>query len=411
MKQNVKTIFDRLTERNDEGRNRWGIGTADVYLRQVAKSLAGTVTPDEWKRALKDASERLTYCSPDMQPTGMDIEPPSGLELEADFELKAVRTATGDVLHIALPITKRTRGSVEGAIGEFDAIVTSSRVDRDNDILEPKGAQIDPKLPLLWQHTPWEPIGKLVEVLVQNSKRIKARFAFADTALARDALVLVEFGALRISHGFHPIEWEDRTSREGDWLGFHILKYEMLEVSLVSVPSNVDAVITAFTSDKLTHPSVKGWAKSLHDARPTIAKGVTLATGEEVKEVEMDVILPEAEGTKAGRSLSKANETRLTDALADTEEIINSEGASRSIVALAERVKEKLEAVLDSLTSDEGEEGKQFEATVEKTLVGIGDVLAFLAVATKDDASRAQRVVSGRLTILDREELAGLLDL
>jgi len=113
-----------------------------------------------------------------------------------------------------------------------------------------------------------------VEVLVQNNRRVKARFALANTALANDAATLVEFGALRISHGFIPSEWEERRDKKSDeFLGFHITKYDMIEVSLVSVPSNTDAIITAFSREKLFHPTMKSWAKSLHDARIVSVKG------------------------------------------------------------------------------------------------------------------------------------------
>jgi len=417
---------------NGEAFDRWGIGTADVYMNQIADSVKGQVSPARWQKALEVASTRLTYCGPDMQPIGMDTDPPSGLSLDAGFELVPVKSTNGDIYHVAVLKGKRgARETVADAIGEFDAIVTSSRIDRDNDILEPKGANVDPNLALLWQHMPFEPIGRLVEILVQNSKRVKARFALADTALARDALVLVEFGALRISHGFIPTKWEDRTSKQGDWLGFHILEYDMIEVSLVSVPSNVDAIVTAFSSEKLAHPVVKGWAKTFYESRQTIVPGITLAKdsdggdegspqddidGKEVDTAENRlnadflIELPEAPSSeKAGRALSKANERHVEDALADVDAIL-AEDASRVVTALAERAKESLQAVLESVTS-EGEEPKSFEATLETQSPGIGDVLAYLACASKDDAARAKRTVDSRLKLLDRQGIADLLGL
>jgi len=293
-------ILDRLAKR--EG-NRWGIGTAAVYLRQVEEAVKGSMSEERWRKSLAEAETKLTYCSEGMAPCDFDAD----IEPSVGFETVPVKHM-GETIHLALPCATKKRQATPDAIMEFDAIVTSSKVDRDHDILEPKGASIDPMLPLLWQHTSWEPIGKLVDVLVQNAKRIKARFAIADTMLGRDALVLVEFGALRISHGFSPTDWEERRDKKTDeWLGYHILKYEVYEVSLVSVPSNTDAIITAFSAEKLHHPQVKEWAKGFHDARPVQGRGTDLGlsqtAGEILDEFPDGVVtlldgapMPEAEG-------------------------------------------------------------------------------------------------------------------
>jgi len=235
----VRAILDRL------GRDRWGIGTAAVYLRQLNGCLRKTgLDADELAEAIKEAENKLTFCDP-----GMEI------------------------------VTKRKRGKefTEGAIMEFEAVVTSNRLDRDGDVLDPDGAEVDPKAPLLWQHLMMEPIGKLLEVTQQNKKRVKARFAIADTPLGRDAATLVEFGALRISHGFLPTEWEERESKDGEFLGWHIRKYDLIEVSLVSVPSNVDAVVMASERAKLHHPYTKALASAYKRTRPVQVRGIEFA--------------------------------------------------------------------------------------------------------------------------------------
>jgi HK97 family phage prohead protease len=159
---------------------------------------------------------------------------------------------------------------------DFEAVVTTSREDRDRDILEAGGAEVDPKSPLLWQHIPFEPIGKLVQVTKQNSKRVEARFAIADLPLGHDAATLIELEALRISHGFRPLEWEVRETddEEDSWRrGFHIKRFEIMEVSVVSIPANTDAVILANDRHKLHHPLSRAWADRLRRSLPASVVG------------------------------------------------------------------------------------------------------------------------------------------
>jgi len=268
-------ILKQLASRDATG-GRWGIGTAAVYMQQLEASsdpakLFGA-SAGEWTAAKEAAKNRLTFCDPGMVVESFD--PGGKAEFDVwDHAVKLVKI-TPDI-SVGLPVLKRASDGDLNSAMEFDAIITTNRVDRDGDILEPKGAIPDPAMPLLWQHIPMEPIGKLLKISQQNSKRVKGRFAIADTPLGRDAAELVEFGALRISHGFIPTDFEERKNGKkddanGEFLGWHITAYEIIEVSLVSVPSNTDAVVTAFSRQKLHHPAVKQWASTLNDERPVM---------------------------------------------------------------------------------------------------------------------------------------------
>jgi hypothetical protein len=180
---------------------------------------------------------------------------------------------------------KRMTEPYPGAVLEFDCIITSTRKDHDGDVLDSQGGQLDPDMPLLMYHVPLLVAGRYVQLVSQNAKRIAGHFAVANTSLGQDAAVLVEFKALRISHGFRPLKMqplEKPRKSDGDIdmepTGWHITKFLVLETSLVSIPSNQDAVITAFSRDKLVHPLVKAHAKSLFDGRPTVVAvpGLTL---------------------------------------------------------------------------------------------------------------------------------------
>lgn len=166
-----------------------------------------------------------------------------------------------------------------GVIMEFDAVITTTRKDRDGDVMEAKGANVDPRAPLLWQHDPDKPVGRMVDVTDRNNERIAAKFHLADTELGRDAKSLIEIGALRISHGFKPVEFEPLGKAQG----FHIKAWDLYEVSLVSVPSNVDAVITAHRAGKFHSAQIKSWAESLGEpsqqqTEPSERKDTTMTT-------------------------------------------------------------------------------------------------------------------------------------
>lgn len=150
----------------------------------------------------------------------------------------------------------------------FENIVTTPLRDRDGDILRSEGAILDEQMPLLWHHMPPMPVGKMIKVLKQSKKGVKVLTALIDSQLGHDAAALIEFGALRISHGFRPLEFE--PMKDG---GYDITSFEVLEESLVTVPSNVDAIITAFGRGKLCDPLVKSWAKGFSDARPAQGRG------------------------------------------------------------------------------------------------------------------------------------------
>ena len=65
---------------------------------------------------------------------------------------------------------------------------------------------------------------------------------------------LTRLGAIRaVSVGFIPLEMEDRFDDDDRWLGFRFLRSQLIELSLVSVPANPDAVQLAKSID--AHPA------------------------------------------------------------------------------------------------------------------------------------------------------------
>lgn len=156
-------------------------------------------------------------------------------------------------------------------------IVTTPKIDRDGDRLETSGAVVAKRLPLLWQHDANKPLGKAVATLVHDSKMLKLASVIlklkGHEALAEDAAILVEADVLGISHGFRALEWDTLKDTNGkETGGFHVTKFEIMEHSLVSVPSNTDALIEQYSRGKLASPEVKEWAKQAFDSRKKVHK-------------------------------------------------------------------------------------------------------------------------------------------
>lgn len=241
-------VLADIHERKSAG--LYGIRTARPYLKSLdvciagagmcPKSLFGKST-DDWQLALKEAESRLTYCGPDL------------LIKEAD-----IRTSS-----LIAP----------KALMEFGHVITTTRKDRDGDILECSGGKIDKQMPLLAFHNQSQVLGPFVELTRHDSDAIEGRSAILDTSYGRDMVVLVEGKALRISHGFktlkaEPIEMKKLDGGREVPNGWHVKQFHIMEVSLVSVPANEDAVITSFSKGLLHDPLVKAWAGAKFESRP-----------------------------------------------------------------------------------------------------------------------------------------------
>src|SRR6185295_10696504 len=152
----------------------FGISTADSYLTHLSGCFEGGLCPtgmgsvsrDEWEGAMKDAAQKLTFCD-----KGMNID------------------------------TKSIEDSSEpGLLLEFDCCVTSTRKDRDGDILVTSGMTLDPAAPFLWAHSPFHPIGKLLRRTSHTATKLTARCGIMDfgnsqgelATMARDCAVLIK---------------------------------------------------------------------------------------------------------------------------------------------------------------------------------------------------------------------------
>jgi HK97 family phage prohead protease len=122
-------------------------------------------------------------------------------------------------------------------------IASTPVTDRQEDIVEPKGAQFKLPLPLLYQHDAHRPIGHVVAAHLSDegieiSARVDKGIDFIDAAWELIKRQLVR----GLSIGFRPLEMEDI---KGSRWGRHFKKWEWLELSAVTIAANQDASITS----------------------------------------------------------------------------------------------------------------------------------------------------------------------
>lgn len=131
--------------------------------------------------------------------------------------------------------------------------ISTGAVDRDNDVIDQRGWQLEHyrRNPVvLWGHDSrslQNVIGRCVEIGVVGGA-LKAAVEFAPTETAEAALRLCRAQFLNAtSVGFRPLEWEftsDKARGADDWFpGIDFRKQELLELSIVAIPANPEALI------------------------------------------------------------------------------------------------------------------------------------------------------------------------
>lgn len=130
-------------------------------------------------------------------------------------------------------------------------IATTPATDSYGDIVESEGAVFDLPLPVLWQHDADDPVG-WVQMAKPNAKGIPVEIEIAkidEPGALKDRLDMVwQYAKTKLvrglSIGFNPIEF---NQIKGSY-GYHFLKWAWLELSLVTIPANQEASITAIKS-------------------------------------------------------------------------------------------------------------------------------------------------------------------
>jgi HK97 family phage prohead protease len=146
-------------------------------------------------------------------------------------------------------------------------VISTDTVDRDNDTIALDGWELDAFLKnpvVLWAHSRTDPpIGRAVSV-ESGDGRLTAQVEFATTPQAEEIYQLVRGGFINAtSVGFRPIDWEFNDEREG----IDFLRQELTEFSVVPVPANAEALISASASGADLEV-LRSWVSDVIDAWP-----------------------------------------------------------------------------------------------------------------------------------------------
>lgn len=133
---------------------------------------------------------------------------------------------------------------------EVEVVMSTSALARDGHILIPQGVVLDNYRAnpiVLWSHDPDKPVGNAEETAIAGDS-ISARVRFAPIGISHKAdevRGLTKAGVIRaVSVGFEPLEMEPLDPKRPKG-GQRISKWELLELSFVSVPADPGAVVTA----------------------------------------------------------------------------------------------------------------------------------------------------------------------
>lgn len=157
----------------------------------------------------------------------------------------------------------------KSADGQFSIVVSTDAVDRDRDIIDPQGwrlANFRQNPIVLWQHRrELPPIARATDIRVSGSRLI-ATMEFPPTGvspLADEINGLMAAGFLHsASVGFLPIRSVYNAERDG----LDILEAELLEFSVVSIPSNAEARVQRCVGESCNLPAMKSWLSGARKA-------------------------------------------------------------------------------------------------------------------------------------------------
>jgi HK97 family phage prohead protease len=130
-------------------------------------------------------------------------------------------------------------------------IASTPSTDRSGDIVEPKGATFSLPFPLLSQHDHSSPIGEVTSAVVTDKGiEIEAKIP-KDSGLGYvdKAWLQIKSGLVRgLSIGFRGLEVVPTPNKKG----LHFKKFEVIELSAVTVPCNAEASIYSIKQMDLT---------------------------------------------------------------------------------------------------------------------------------------------------------------
>lgn len=258
-------LLAAIKSRANPNQFNYGISTADAYVKTLRECVGSDICyryaaakNSSFDDVLRKAAKTLVYGNPEM------VVDEGGIEF-----YKAV-AGVSPKQYEGIELPKNT-------LMTFRHTLTSPRKDRDGDVLRTQGAVVDKNMLLLWQHVHTLPIGKYLMTLEHNQKHLKVFSCIVDmNELCHDAAVMIDNKMGRFSHGFRALDYSELKESLGATTspgGFDVKAFEVMEESLVSVPSNVDAtvdevILSLVEGKKLKSPLMKAQGKSIREKRP-----------------------------------------------------------------------------------------------------------------------------------------------
>lgn len=144
--------------------------------------------------------------------------------------------------------------AVDEELRQITGWATTPTPDRIGDVVEPEGAQFKLPLPLLWQHDSKQPIGHVTSAKVSKAGiEIVAKIAKDVTAEIDRAWSLIKAGLVQgLSIGFQGVETAFTET------GMRFLKWDWLELSVVTIGANQEATIATIKSTDTEQRAVSG---------------------------------------------------------------------------------------------------------------------------------------------------------
>lgn len=272
--------------------------------------------------------------------------------------------------------------AVEDAAGKrtFTGMASTPSVDRAGDVVEPMGMQIKLPAPLLWQHCSDEPIGWVIAAKATKAGiEVQCEVAnVQDVGTLKDRLdeawQSLKTGLVRgLSIGFNPLE---SVQIEGTW-GYRFLKWEMLELSAVTVPANQDCSITSIKSiDQQQRRAATG----AHGGAGSRSNPPPGASGTKTQPAPGGFFYAQSKGNKM-KTMQQLREERQQKAARQTELMELRTAESRRFTV--DEAKEFDDLSEDVATLDDDIRVAQFNATQAKASTAVNG-------KSSDEASRSR---------------------
>lgn len=215
----------------------------------------------------------------------------------------------------------------------IEGLASTPTPDRVGDIVEPMGAQFKTPMPLLWQHDSRQPVGH-VTWAKPNAKGIpfRARFvSIAEPGSLKDRLdeawQSVKSGLVRaVSIGFRSLEHSHLDDG-----AIRFMSWEWLELSLVTIPANQEATISAIKSidreyraalgPSATSPGATGIKSNGASTMKTLAERIAALEGQiRPKRARMTAIMNDA-AEDGDRALNESEAQDFDETAAEVKDL------------------------------------------------------------------------------------------